>query len=399
MSGGGKGGGSETNSQSSSSTQTYLPPYITGAQQDLLGSGWNQLGPFLQNNPMFSTMGLTPDQYQANELTRQLVEHQFSNQQRPPAYDVFGMGQQWMDPVAAGMAQVPNVTVPQINQLASQAQAKEAQQREAIAAQLQPGQIAPFLNPYLDAALDPALDRLRNQQGQVQADIGAQAAAAHAYGGGREAIMRAQADKNYREKAAELTGQMYQQGFDRAAALAGANTDRAQQAAMANAQLGTQVNLANAENDLRAQLANLQAGTTMQQAGLQAGLQGSIANAQLGRDLWSKMAEMQYQGSQADANRFLAALQQESGLRDADVDRQMKLINLLNQFGTQTRNVGQQSISTPFDMLMRLAQVYGPAFREFESIKNQQEMKHSETEQKASLGGILSGVLGLMKGF
>ena len=55
------------------------------------------------------------------------------------------------------------------------------------------------MSPFIDTALDPALQRLKTQQGEVQAGIGANAAASGMFGGRREAVSRMLADRNYRE--------------------------------------------------------------------------------------------------------------------------------------------------------------------------------------------------------
>ena len=45
------------------------------------------------------------------------------------------------------------------------------------------GDIAPFMNPFIDTALDPTMRRLAQQQNEVQAGIGANAAASGMFGG------------------------------------------------------------------------------------------------------------------------------------------------------------------------------------------------------------------------
>ena len=135
-----------------------------------------------------------PDQEHASWLTNAALQD-FMNRQQIPAYDVFGMGQNWdQGPLQATLAQGTGMGLPSTT-------ASQADPASAIAAQLDPDAIAPFMSPFIDTAMNPALQRLKTQQAEVQAGIGAKAAAAGMFGGSREAVERMLADRNYRETA------------------------------------------------------------------------------------------------------------------------------------------------------------------------------------------------------
>jgi hypothetical protein len=361
---GGAMGGSQT--QTTNSTQKVdFPDYVTDAQKLELERGSAMTDPFLQV-PNYGVMGMMPDQYLANDLARQTAQSVFTTP-RITAYDAIGTGNQWMN------------QIPQGPQGMAQAQAGAAQQGQASvanAAQLSPDAIQPFMNPYIDAALTPALDRLKKQQGEVQAGIGADAAAAHSFGGSREAVARALADRNYRDTAGQVTGQMLQQGFDRASTLAGQNTDRSQAANLLNAQLGTQASLQNAQLGTQASLENARLGT-----------QTSLSNSQNANALQQLLMNLTYQGSQADANRFLAAVGMESQNQDADLQRKMQMINLLNQFGGQQQALGQKSLDLPWTMLQRLSAITP---QQYESTTNT-----DQTSKVSGGGNPLGAALGI----
>jgi len=76
-----------------------------------------------------------------------------------------------------------------------------------------------YMNPYLQAALNPQLEEARRQ-----ADISAmqnrgRLTRAGAFGGSRQAIMDAEADRNLQQNLASITGQGYATAYDRAANL------------------------------------------------------------------------------------------------------------------------------------------------------------------------------------
>lgn len=298
-------GGSQTSTRT-----TTLPPWITEGQQKVLGGQLNNMdigqlltGNFTGQAPNFGVMGLMPDQLFANDLARQTAQQVFNTPRPNPV----GAIQSFLNGGAG----------------------------QATAAQLAPGDIQPFMNPYIDLALDPTMERLRQQQNEIQAKIGGDAAAAHAFGGSREAVGRSLADRDYRNTAAQTIGSMLSAGFDRAAGLAGQNVQNQQQVALANA-----------------------------------------AN--------------QMQGG----NQMIAALGLENATAGADLQRKMDIINMLNAFGGQSRAVGQQAIDTPFTMLQRL--IAATPQIPFQNLP--QGTTTSESNSPMNIGGLALGGAKLLAG-
>jgi hypothetical protein len=316
---------------SNSTQQIQLPAWVTEAQRLLLGQAGTLTGPFTgAGAPQYGVAGLSGDSLLANDLARQTAESTFTTP-HIPAYDVAQMGG-WQPSGMPAVAQ------------------------QATAAQLSPTAFQPFMNPYLDAVLDPTLDRLEQQQGEIQAKIGADAAAAHAFGGSREAVGRSLSDRDYRNTVAQLVGSTMAGAYDKASGLASQNTDREQQAGLTNAQLGTQASIANASNNVQ-----------LQGLGLQA--------------------------NQGDANRFLTALGMENNLQNDELNRKMQLINILNMFGNQQRGVAQQSIDTPFKMLQLMS---GIVPKDLEKTVTGQN--NSTTQSQAPID-LLGAALGIGKLF
>jgi hypothetical protein len=304
--GGGKGG-------SSSSTQTTtLPPWITEGQQAVMGGQIENMDigkmlteGFTGRAPNFGTMGIMPDQLFANDLARQ---------------------------VANGVFQTPRT-----NPIGAISQMLNSGAGQATAATLKPGEIAPMMNPYIDLALDPTMERLRQQQNDIQSKIGGDAAAAHAFGGSREAVGRSLADRDYRNTAAQTVGSMLSAGFDKAAGLAQQNTQNQQQ-----------VNLANAANEMQG------------------------------------------------GNQLLAAIGLENNTADADLRRKMDIINMLNAFGGQSRAIGQQAIDTPFTMLQKA--IGSTPQIPFQNLPQGTTTKESESSGGSNPLGAALGVAKLFGG-
>lgn len=154
------GGGDQTVTEQS---QQQLPPWLSAAQQNVLGSAFNMTLPAM-NTPLYQLAGLNVDQMKAMDLARGTAEQTFT-QGRPT----------------------------------------------------QTGQgLAPFMNPFMQSVIDPTMARLQQQNRQTQADIGARSAAAGAFGGSREALQRGMADRATADQVAQMVPTLLAQGFDTA---------------------------------------------------------------------------------------------------------------------------------------------------------------------------------------
>lgn len=181
-----------------------------------------------------------------------------------------------------------------------QVQAAQTGQVGPITAQnVQAGQLAAtnlnqYVNPYTEQVIRAnEADILRGaQMGMNQ--LGAQAQAARAFGGSRQAVTEAELGRNVAQQLAQSSAGLRQAGFTQAQQAAQQDIASRMQAALANqqarlsagttsAQLQQQANLANQQTAMQAALANQQAGLGGAQYRLGAAQQlGNLANLGFG---------------------------------------------------------------------------------------------------------------------
>jgi hypothetical protein len=79
-----------------------------------------------------------------------------------------------------------------------------------------PGTAQQYMNPYLQASLDPQLAEIRRQSDINRLGYTGKLTQAGAYGGGRQAIMDSENNRNLATQLASTTGQGYNTAFDKA---------------------------------------------------------------------------------------------------------------------------------------------------------------------------------------
>jgi hypothetical protein len=366
---------------------TSLPAWYQQQWQGLIDQG-NDLGANLN----YRTMGLTPDQMTSSIATNNLLDSWMQRPQ-PSAYDVFGMASTPNQAPYATMAPGTVANTPAM----SGATASLANAAQGQAAQIRPNEIAPMMNPYINSAIDPTLNRLQQQQMDTQGRIAADAAAGGMYGGSRGAVASAIGDRDYRSQLAQTAGNMLNQGWNNAAGLAQYNVGNRQATSAANAQLQNAVNLANAQNQTSVSQSNAQ--NSAQRAIAAANIGGQLAGQQLSSDTQTNLANMAAANNtaQADANRFLAALAQQSNTDTQGLQGTMSIINLLNNLGGQQRQVGQDSLNNYWTNLNNLAQLLRIGVNPGSNVNTQTTSSGTgttDTSKPIDLGQILLGGLG-----
>jgi len=180
-----------------------------------------------------------------------------------------------------------------------------------------------YMNPYLQASLNPQLDEARRQSQITQQQNDARMTQGGAFGGGRNAIMNAETQRNLGTNLANITGQGYNTAFNNAQQQFNADQSRKMQEAQFGAQQGMSAAQLSAQYGSEAQRAAEQAkqygsgyGLQSLQTGLQAAqAQGALGNmqnqiglanlnAQLGGGAQQRGIEQE--GITADYNEFLA---------------------------------------------------------------------------------------------
>ena len=188
------------------STTTSYPEWTQAFNQAVANAGFNMLSPQLQTSP-FQVAGLNPDQMKAFDLTRDMTLGAFAG---------------------------PNQNMQQAMQGLMNASGGNTQAAMMPAAQTGAMDFAQFMNPFQQAVVDTTMRNMQREKNRTSAEIGARAASAGSFGGSREAVQRANLDRNFTDQAGQMVAQLMSQGYDRATAMAQANTALRQSANAAN---------------------------------------------------------------------------------------------------------------------------------------------------------------------
>lgn len=78
------------------------------------------------------------------------------------------------------------------------------------------GAASSYMNPYLEAALNPQLAEARRQADISRVEQAGRLTRAGAYGGGRQAIMESELNRNLMDKLGDITGRGYATAYDKA---------------------------------------------------------------------------------------------------------------------------------------------------------------------------------------
>jgi len=139
-----------------------------------------------------------------------------------------------------------------------------------------------YMNPYLQQSLNPQLEEARRQSDITAQQNNAAMTKAGAFGGGRQAILTAENQRNLGTNLANITGQGYNTAYTNAMGQYNADQARnmqAQQANIGQQQFGAQQGMTGAQNAAQYGQAAQQANIGQQQFGANLGLQGlQLAN-------------------------------------------------------------------------------------------------------------------------
>ena len=174
--------------------------YKAGLPAQAETPAFNQLDPSVSRPtmPMGGSYGDTPEDFG--------VPYNPANFRPPPSMD--GVGQ--MGTAQTGIA---GLTPPQASQ--------------------QPSNIAQsYMNPYLQSVLDPQMAELRRQNDITNMQANAKLTGAGAFGGGRQAIMNAENNRNLMQEMNKTVGQGYASAYDKA--MGQFNTEQGQARDLAN---------------------------------------------------------------------------------------------------------------------------------------------------------------------
>ena len=229
----------------------------------------------------------------------------------------------------------------------------------------QPGSADAYMSPYMQNVVDIQKREAQRQSGIQGTQQQAQAAQAGAFGGGRDAIMRAERERNLGQQMGDIQATGSQAAYQQAQQQFNAEQQARLQAQQANQQAGLTVGGQNlganlqtqqlgAGQNMQAQLANQQAGLTTQQQqeqsrqfgagqGMQAaslGAQYGLAGQQEAERSKQFGANFGLQGMQAGMQGYGALGSQGQNLYGQTTGN----LQLQNAMGTQQQQQGQNMI-------------------------------------------------------
>lgn len=152
------------------------------------------------------------------------------------------------------------------------------------------GTVESYMNPYLQSVLDPQIREARRQADISRMNTASRLAQAGAFGGGRQAIMEAEGERNLATQLADITGKGYASAYDTARQQRLAELGLGQAGAKGLADIGTSQQAAGLQN-LAQQLSAGQTQRDIEQAGITADYGQYLREFNYPQEQLSKMGE------------------------------------------------------------------------------------------------------------
>jgi len=151
---------------------------------------------------------------------------------------------------------------------------------DVTAAQSNMSNIGQYMNPYTEQVIRNNLGDIESARQAAVQQMGEAATRAKAFGGTRQGVAEAATNKAYADKAAQMSAQLRQQGFDTGANLMQQDLQRQQQAALQQASQGAAAGQFGAGALNQAALQNAAAMNEMQRYNASLAQQSDLANQQ-----------------------------------------------------------------------------------------------------------------------
>jgi hypothetical protein len=280
-------------------------PYSQAAAQGLQGLA-QRAGAFNYAPTQFGNQFQAPSAYQPGEFDYQRVS---SESQKAPAMEAAQTGYN---------PQLQNYQMGPAERVSTQSFA-------------QPGSAQAYMSPYMQSVVDIQKREAARQAGIQGTQQQAQAAQAGAFGGGRDAIMRAERERNLAQQLGDIQATGSQAAYQQAQQQFNAE----QQARLAAQQANQQAGLTVGQQNLAANLG-------IQQLGTQTGLQTALANLsnQQQAAVQNQAAQLQMQGMSAQQALQAALANQQAGITTQQQQEQAKQFGYGQ--GMQAASLGAQ---------------------------------------------------------
>ena len=292
-------------SKGKSTTTTTTDPAQMAMYQDLYGKAkgiaQQPFVPFTGSR----VAGFNPDQLQTFDATRNMFGQSMGFDPRQGLNNLANMSAPTVTPVTGSATDINRGDI-----------------RDIAPQSLLSTDLNAYQNPFQQQVIDNTLGDLnRARQMQLQSDQDA-AIGRGAFGGSRSALLEAETNRNFADRAGNIAADLRSRGFDRATDLASQDigrdfsaqqtmADQDRQVAMANAGYGNQFGLANL--DAQNIAARMQPGLDMQNRRFQSGLLGDqlsdqYRNLGLLSGIGGQQQGLQQRGMDAGYNEFIRAL-------------------------------------------------------------------------------------------
>ena len=220
---------------------------------------------------------------------------------------------------------------------------------DVIAAQAQMSNISNYMNPYTNQVITNNLSDIEAARQAAVQQMGEAATRAKAYGGTRQGVAEAATNRAYADKAAQMSAQLRQQGFDTSANLMQQDLARQQQANLQTAAQGTGAAQYGAGAINAAMGGNAAAQNAMAQFNAQLAQQSDLANQQAyaaaNAQRLGAAGQLGALGAQQQ-NLGLGGAQAVMGVGSAQQQMTQAQLDALRGIGLEKLGITQQAMST-----------------------------------------------------
>ena len=402
--GGGGGGGHTTSTQYTSSLPEYAEPYfkdVMGRAQEASLTPYQNYGgervagfsPYQEAAQQMTgqiALGGTPTALQAGQQLAGLTAGQLAGFNYDPAafgyQQIYSPDMNLAGDVSAKRVSNPNafgyqqIYSPDMN-LAGDVSAERVSNPNAISYDLiSSGQLGPqmssadyglvqnFMNPYMQGVVDVEKQAAARDYQIAQQMRQAQAATTGAYGGSRQAVAEAEANRALMSQLQGIQSTGLNRAYDQAQAALQAerasqmqagqfNIQSALQAAQANQQTGLQANIRHTELSQQAQIANQQAA-----------LAAAQGNQQQANQMYARAAELNQQAQIANQQAHAEAQRQAEASRQFEATSRLQA---LEQLGAEAQRLGAMGEAEQ-KMALERAQALSGVGKEQQALQQQQ---------------------------
>ena len=220
---------------------------------------------------------------------------------------------------------------------------------DVTAAQAQMSNISNYMNPYTNQVITNNLSDIEAARQAAVQQMGEAATRAKAYGGSRQGVAEAATNRAYADKAAQMSAQLRQQGFDTSANLMQQDLARQQQANLQTAAQGTGAAQFGAGAINAAMGGNAAAQNAMAQFNAQLAQQSDLANQQAyaaaNAQRLGAAGQLGALGAQQQ-NLGLGGAQAVMGVGSAQQQMTQAQLDALRGIGLEKLGITQQAMST-----------------------------------------------------